>query len=77
MSKINSMDVAKSIRNTDQENVFIIFVTALKEYVFDAFDVSAANYLVKKVETQKLYAALERITSAIAIWLFIDQSLGA
>lgn len=65
MNKMNGMDVAKTIRNSDQENVFIIFVTALKEYVFDAFDVRAINYLVKPVETQKLHTSLKRILADI------------
>lgn len=65
MNNINGMDAAKTIRNSGQENVFIIFVTALKEYVFDAFDVRAANYLVKPVETQRLHASLKRIISDI------------
>lgn len=65
MCNINGMDVAKTIRNAGRENVFIIFVTALKEYVFDAFDVRAANYLVKPVETQRLHTSLKRILSDI------------
>lgn len=65
MNKINGMDVAKTIRNSYEKNVFIVFVTALKEYVFDAFDVRAANYLVKPVETQKLHTSLKRILSDI------------
>lgn len=65
MNKINGMDVAKTIRNSYEKNVFIVFVTALKEYVFDAFDVRAANYLVKPVETQKLHSSLKRILSDI------------
>lgn len=65
MNKINGMDAAKAIRNSAQENVFIIFVTALREYVFDAFDVSAANYLVKPVETQKLHAVLQKTVAGI------------
>lgn len=65
MNEINGMEAAKSIRNSKQGGVAIVFVTALKEYVFDAFDVSAVNYLIKPIEAQRLNTTLERITSSI------------
>lgn len=65
LNKISGMEVAKTIRNANPKNIFIIFVTVLKEYVFDAFDVNATNYLVKPIETQKLYITLEKIIAEI------------
>lgn len=64
MSPINGMDTAKEIRKADNRTN-IIFVTALKEYVFDAFDVDAANYLVKPIETQKLHRTLEKVVTSV------------
>ena len=43
--KPNGMEVAKKIRETS--DVIIIFVTALKEYVFEGYDVGAFHYLLK------------------------------
>ncbi len=60
MNKINGMDTAKAIRK-DNDKTAIIFVTVLKEYVFDAFQVNAANYLIKPVQNEKLYAVLDKL----------------
>lgn len=38
----------------------IIFITGLREYVFDAFDVSAFHYLVKPIEEQKFTEVFRR-----------------
>ena len=42
-SMLNGMDVAKKIR--EKSDAIIIFVTALKEYVFEGYDVGAFHYL--------------------------------
>lgn len=42
----NGIETAKSLRRQNKTTV-IIFVTALKEHVFEAFDVGAFHYLVK------------------------------
>lgn len=72
MDGINGMDTAKKIRDQKQA-CEIVFITALKEYVFDAFTVDATNYLVKPID-DKLYKTLEKIlkrmdTSALSLWL--------
>lgn len=38
----------------------LIFITGLREYVFDAFDVSAFHYLIKPVEEQKFTEVFQR-----------------
>lgn len=38
----------------------LIFITGLREYVFDAFDVSAFHYLVKPIEEQKFTEVFQR-----------------
>ena len=40
--RLNGMDVAKKIR--EKSDVLIIFITALKEYVFEGYDVGAFHY---------------------------------
>lgn len=52
MEGINGIETAKVIREYDEDTV-IIFITALKEYVFAAFDVAAFHYLVKPLEGEK------------------------
>lgn len=53
MDKLTGIDVAKKIRLINEKTV-IIFITALKDYVFDAFDVRAFHYILKPVNEKKL-----------------------
>ena len=52
MPGINGMKAAEEFRKKNKKTV-IIFVTALEEYVFQAFDVRAFHYLVKPFEDEK------------------------
>lgn len=52
MAGINGIETAKAIRADDEETV-LIFITAIKQYVFEAFDVSAFHYLLKPINQQK------------------------
>ena len=45
MPGMDGMETAKVLRQ-DNENMILIFVTAAEEYVFQAFDVGAFDYLV-------------------------------
>lgn len=55
----NGIDTARVLRK-QQEDAVIIFVTGIKEYVFEAFDVAAFHYLLKPVEERKLTEVFER-----------------
>lgn len=59
MDKMNGIDTARKLRELDEECI-IVFFTAAKEYVFDAFDVAALQYLVKPVDDEKLQQTLVR-----------------
>lgn len=52
MPGISGMQAAEEYRKKNKKTV-IIFVTALEEYVFQAFDVRAFNYLVKPFTDEK------------------------
>ena len=54
----SGIETAKALRMKDEKAV-IIFVTALKEYVFDAFDVAAFHYLLKPVSEEKFRKVFE------------------
>ena len=58
MEGMSGIETAKALRMKD-ENAVLIFVTALKEYVFDAFDVSAFHYLLKPVSEDKFRRVFE------------------
>lgn len=49
----DGMEIAEELRRRQWDTV-LIFVTALPEYVYDAFDVGAFHYLVKPIREDKL-----------------------
>ena len=53
MGKISGMDAAKKIRTMDKK-CKIIFITAFDQYIRDAFDVAAIQYLDKPIDNEKL-----------------------
>ncbi len=53
----NGMQTAKELRIKNQDMI-LIFVTALSEYVYEAFDVNAFHYLVKPFDDKRLYEVL-------------------
>lgn len=55
----NGMQTAKELRNKNR-NMILIFVTALSEYVYEAFDVNAFHYLVKPFDDEKLRGVLNK-----------------
>lgn len=63
MKGINGIDTAKAIRK--KSDSAIIFVTEYKDYAFEAFDVDAANYLLKPVDNEKFKSVLNRVYSSI------------
>ena len=58
MDGINGIETAKAVRKYDRKAV-IIFVTAVKEYVFEAFDVGAFHYLLKPIGEEKFAEVFE------------------
>ena len=59
MSGKNGMETARELRKKDK-SVILIFVTAVEEYVFQAFDVGAFNYIVKPIDDTKFVDVLCR-----------------
>lgn len=55
----NGMEIAGELRQYNKKAI-LIFVSALEDYVFQAFDVGAFHYLVKPVDAQKLEEVLSR-----------------
>lgn len=71
MPNINGMELAKQIRKQGRQSL-IIFITSASEYVFDAFDVEAFQYLLKPIQTDKLKNVLEKATKKMQIDANID-----
>ena len=60
----NGIDTARAIREYDRKAV-IVFVTAIKEYVFEAFDVAAFQYLLKPIEDKKFTEVFDNAVKEI------------
>ena len=56
--EMSGIEVARALR-IKQDNTVLIFVTALKEYVSEAFDVAAFHYLLKPVPADKFCKVFE------------------
>lgn len=61
---MNGIDAARILRKGNQEAV-LIFITGLKEYVFEAFDVSAFHYLLKPVREEKFEEVFARAATEV------------
>lgn len=64
MEGMNGIDTAKAYRQTREETV-LIFITGVKEYVFEAFDVSAFHYLLKPIDEQKFIEVFNRAINEV------------
>lgn len=69
MPGLSGMEIARKLRERDSK-VIIIFVTAIEEYVYEAFDVEALHYLVKPFTDDKFKSVMER---AIRQWEHGEQ----
>lgn len=63
MEGMNGMETARKLRSLS--DVILIFVTRVKEQVFQAFDVGAFHYLVKPVDEGKLKEVLSRAVKEV------------
>lgn len=59
MPGLSGMEIAQELRRRNGKMI-LIFVTALEEYVFQAFDVGAFHYLVKPFSDEKFTAVLQK-----------------
>lgn len=61
----SGIETAEELRLTD-EQLIIIFVTAMEDYVFQAFDVDAFHYLVKPFSDEKFSEVLQKAARQFA-----------
>ena len=64
MSGKNGMETAREFRR-NHKNTILIFVTALEDYVFQAFDVGAFHYLVKPFDDIKFEEVISNAAERI------------
>jgi len=58
MGKMNGMELAKKIREVDK-NVMITFLTGLRDYVFEGYEVGALRYLLKPLNEKQFLELLD------------------
>lgn len=58
LKDMSGIDMARCLRK--EKEAVIVFVTALKEYVFDAFDLQAFQYLFKPVDEKQFFQVLDK-----------------
>ena len=59
MEGMNGIEAARGLRERREDTV-LVFVTGIKDYVFDAFDLYAFQYLLKPIDEDKFAEVLER-----------------
>lgn len=57
LKDMSGLDMARSLRQ--ESEAVIVFVTARKEYAFEAFDVQAFQYLLKPIDEDKFFKVLD------------------
>ena len=59
MEGMGGIEAARTLRQSGVDAV-VVFITGIREYVFETFDVSAFHYLLKPIEEQKFMEVLGR-----------------
>ena len=59
MGSINGVELAKTVR-AENDAVQMIFVTGFPDFIAEGYEVSAVHYLMKPVDRDKLFSALDR-----------------
>ena len=64
MKGMDGMETARKLRDSKFRG-FLIFITVLKEMVFQSFEVQAYDYLVKPVEEKQFERTMERLYASM------------
>lgn len=64
LQSLSGIELAKKLR-AEGNNSYLVFVTALPEYVYDAFEVTASDYLLKPIEEGRFLRMMDRICSSL------------
>ena len=64
MKDMDGMETARKLR-ADQFRGFLVFITILKEMVFQSFEVQAYDYLVKPVDKKQFEKTMDRLYASM------------
>lgn len=71
MPLVNGIETAGEIRQKDK-NVKIVFLTSSPEYAVESYTVKANNYLLKPIDSKKLYQCIDELAEDI---LFVSRTI--
>ncbi|SFF88044.1 Two-component response regulator, SAPR family, consists of REC, wHTH and BTAD domains [Halobacillus alkaliphilus] len=78
MPGINGIELAKSLLKINPD-LFIVFVTAFKNYAVQAFELNAKDYLLKPISEQRVSKTVDRIKKHYRLYSknesYMDQTL--
>lgn len=60
MGRMNGVELARNVRELDGK-VRIVFLTGIKDYAIEGYEVGAVRYLLKPVKEAELFALLDRL----------------
>lgn len=66
MGGLSGLEAAKRIRENRIRKSIIIFITAFREHMQEAFDVNAFHYLIKPIDREKFADVLDRALKEIS-----------
>ena len=64
MPGLSGIDLVRNL-NVNRPNVLAVFVTAYKEYAFDAYQVNGFDYLMKPVSKERLHRTISKIRASL------------
>lgn len=62
----DGIEIAKELKKTDK-SLEVIFISESQEYVFDAFDIDAFNYLLKPIDSEKLIKVVDKLVDKLGL----------
>ncbi len=78
MGTINGVELAKTVR-MENDAVQMIFVTGFPDFIAEGYEVSAVHYLMKPVDRDKLFSALDRAVANLGKaerWILLPSGDG-
>lgn len=60
MGQMNGVELARKVRERDKK-VNIVFLTGIKDYAIEGYEVGAVRYLLKPVKEAELFALLDKL----------------
>lgn len=63
MGQMNGVELARKVREQD-EKVSIVFLTGIRDYAIEGYEVGAVRYLLKPVKEGELFALLDNLSKS-------------